>query len=64
MKKFTESWSPVTRSPQARVLFPGRSIEQLLIFEAPGRSAGELRLELPGSAFGSTETVKLLLAQK
>jgi hypothetical protein len=61
LKTFTEGWTPVTRPPQPKVLFPGRSLEQLLIFEAPGKNAGDLKLELPASAFGSTETVKFLL---
>jgi hypothetical protein len=42
-------------------LFPGKWVENLLIFTAPAQTTGELHLELPGSAFGSSETARLLL---
>jgi hypothetical protein len=42
-------------------LFPGKSAERLLVFEPPPAGFDRLRLELPGSAFGSTETVKLVI---
>jgi hypothetical protein len=60
-KKFADGWTPSARPPQPKVLFPGRSTEQLLIFDAPGKTSGDLRLELPASVFGGTESVKLLL---
>jgi hypothetical protein len=41
-------------------LFPGKSAERLLVFEAPAAPFDRLRLELPGSAFGSPETVRLV----
>jgi hypothetical protein len=61
LKVFPEGWSVVERPKPNKVLFPGRSTEQLLIFESPGKTAGDLRLELPASAFGGTESVRLLL---
>lgn len=61
LKVFPEGWTIVDRPKSNKVLFPGRSTEQLLVFESPGKVAGDLRLELPASAFGGTETVRLLL---
>jgi hypothetical protein len=60
VKTFTEGWEPPGR-PTAATLFPGRSFEQLLIFEAPANVAGQLRLELPGDAFGGIDPVRLLI---
>ena len=40
-------------------LFPGKSADQLLVFELPDPNAGFLRLELPGSGFGGQEPVHL-----
>ncbi|HJZ94669.1 MAG TPA: hypothetical protein VKE40_27635 [Gemmataceae bacterium] len=60
VKTFTEGWEPPGR-PTAATLFPGRSFEQLLIFEAPANVAGQLQLELPGAAFGGTDPVRLLI---
>lgn len=62
-KVFPEGWSPVERSKTDKILFPGRALEQLLFFESPGKTAGDLRLELPAAAFGGTETVRLLLSR-
>ncbi len=61
MKVFPEGWTPAEKRKLHKVLFPGRSTEQLLIFESPGKTAGDLMLELPGSAFGGTESARLLL---
>jgi hypothetical protein len=40
-------------------LFPGKSVDELVVFELPDPNAAFLRLELPGSAFGGTEPVHL-----
>lgn len=61
LKVFPESWSVVDRPKPNKVLFPGRWTEQLLIFESPGKTPGDFKLELSASAFGGTETVRLLL---
>jgi hypothetical protein len=61
LKVFSEGWSVVDRPKPNKVLFPGRSTDQLLIFESPGKTAGDLRLELPAIAFGGTDPVRLLL---
>ena len=44
-------------------IFPGKWAEELLLFAAPPPGAGDLQLELPGSAFGSHETVRLKLPE-
>ncbi|HKB05875.1 MAG TPA: hypothetical protein VKD90_27010 [Gemmataceae bacterium] len=61
VKTFAEGWEPAGRPAPAATLFPGRSAEQLLIFESPANVAWPLRLELPGAAFGGTEPVRLLI---
>jgi hypothetical protein len=40
------------------VLLPQKSVLMLLGFDPPGSNVDSLRLELPGSAFGETETVR------
>jgi hypothetical protein len=60
VKTFADGWEPPGR-PTAATLFPGRSFEQLLIFETPANVAGQMRLELPGAAFGGTDSVRLLI---
>jgi hypothetical protein len=47
----------------AKALFPGRSAEEVLLFEPPAASASYLRLELPGAAFGGTEPVRIQIPQ-
>jgi hypothetical protein len=59
-KLFDPGWEAPGR-PQTGALFPGRSTLQLLVFEAPSPSVDPFRLELPGAAFGTTETVRLLI---
>jgi hypothetical protein len=59
-KKFDLGWEAPGR-PQTAALFPGKSTLQLLVFEAPSPSVDQFRLELPGTAFGSGETVRLLI---
>jgi hypothetical protein len=59
-KVFDAGWEPAGR-PQTTALFPGKSALQLLIFEAPSPSVDSFHLELPGTAFGSSETVRLLM---
>ena len=59
-KRFDPGWEPPGR-PQTITLFPGRSVLQLLVFEAPSSATDQFRLELPGAAFGSSETVRLLV---
>jgi hypothetical protein len=57
---------PAGAEPPGRVakgLFPGRSAEEVLLFEPPTASASYLRLELPGSAFGGTEPVRFQIPQ-
>ena len=57
---FQPGWEPAGR-PASAAVFPGKWAENLLVFAAPPAAAGELFLELPGSAFGSGETVRFLL---
>jgi hypothetical protein len=57
-KKFDAGWEPAAR-PEHKPLFPGKTAEYLLVFEPPGKSAGDLRLELPAAAFGGEVPVKL-----
>lgn len=45
--------------PQPAGLFPGKSAEQLFLFQPPAKPVEFLRFELPGVAFGETEPVKL-----
>lgn len=61
LKVFPDGWTLVDRPKPNKVLFPGRSTEQLLIFESPGKTAGDLKLELPASALGGSDPVRLLL---
>jgi hypothetical protein len=57
---FDAGWEPAGRRPPA-ALFPGKSADVLLVFEPPPPGADRLRLELPGSAFGGEENVRLLI---
>jgi hypothetical protein len=59
-KTFDPGWEPPGR-PHNTALFPGKWALQLLIFEVPSPPADHFRLELPGTAFGSSETVRLLI---
>lgn len=56
-KEFDAGWEPPGR-PVAAGLVPGRSADQLLVFESPAASATFLRLELPGSAIGINQSVR------
>src|SRR5262249_35204442 len=40
-------------------IYPGTSLEELLIFEPPVAGAQFLRLQLPGSAYGGTDSLRL-----
>jgi hypothetical protein len=61
-KTFEPGLEPPGR-PASATIFPGKWAENLLIFAAPSATAGGLRLELPGRAFGSADTVRLTLPQ-
>jgi hypothetical protein len=61
-KRFEAGWEPPGRLSSV-TLFPGKSAENLLLFAAPSAATGDLRLELPASAFGSSETVRFTLSQ-
>ena len=43
----------------AETLYPGKSTTTLLIFEPPVAAAEELRISIPGGAFGSDEPIRL-----
>jgi hypothetical protein len=57
-KTLDPGWEPVGVR-RATTLFPGKTAEDLLLFEVPAQGVTYLRLELPGAAFGSSETVRL-----
>ena len=57
-KTFEAGWQPRERITGAGI-FPGKSIEDLLVFELPEKNPEFVRLELPAAAFGETENVKL-----
>jgi hypothetical protein len=57
VKTFEASWQPDGRAV-AVTLFPGKSAEDILVFEIPAKNVEYLRLELPGAAFGDAEPVK------
>jgi hypothetical protein len=59
-KTFDPGWEPIGRSPP-RALFPGKSVETLLVFEPPPAAAEYLRLELPGAGVGAAEPVRLFI---
>jgi hypothetical protein len=40
-------------------LFPGKSADELLVFEAPAKTPDYVRLELPGGAFDAYESVRM-----
>jgi hypothetical protein len=61
-KTFEPGVGPPGQAGSATI-FPGKWAENLLLFAAPSPPASELRLELPGSAFGSSVTVRLTLPQ-
>ena len=58
IKVFEAPWEAGDR-PQPAGLFPGKSAEQLFLFQPPAKPVEYLRFELPGVAFGETESVKL-----
>ncbi len=58
IKVFEAPWEAGDR-PQPAGLFPGKSAEQLFLFQPPAKSVEYLRFELPGVAFGEIESVKL-----
>lgn len=60
LKKFEGEWRPEGR-PEPKMLFPGKTSEQLLIFELPEPKIDYLQLELPAGAFGGTEPVRLMI---
>jgi hypothetical protein len=57
-KTFDPGTTPAWRAQTAGLL-PGKSADQLLVFEAPPAAGDFLRLELPGGAFGAAEAVRL-----
>jgi hypothetical protein len=57
-KTFDPGTTPAWRV-QTTGLLPGKSADHLLVFEAPAAAVDRLRLELPGSAFGAEEPVRL-----
>jgi hypothetical protein len=57
---FEANWLPPGQS-RPKALFPGKSADSLLLFEAPSPDVAHLRLELSGAAFGATETVRLFI---
>lgn len=59
-KTFDRGWGPVVQASSAATLFPGKSAEQTLYFDAP-RLSGELNLELPAKAFGGTDPVRFTI---
>jgi hypothetical protein len=59
-KTFEPGWEPPGR-PQTKALFPGKTADNLLIFEPPAHTVAHLRLELPGDAFSGTEAVRFLI---
>jgi hypothetical protein len=58
MATFEPNWLPPGR-PSRKALFPGKSADNLLLFEAPSPDVAHLRLELSGAAFGAVESVRL-----
>jgi hypothetical protein len=58
IKNFETNFHPDGQA-QTTVLLPGKSAGDLLIFELPPRQVEYLRLELPGSAIGDVEPIKL-----
>lgn len=57
-RRFESGWEPAAE-PIPPALFPGKSIDQLFVFEPPRAEATHLRLELPAAAFGGTDAVRL-----
>ena len=58
IKVFEAPWEAGDR-PQPAGLFPGKSAEQLFLFQPPAKPVEYLRFEMPGVAFGEIESVKL-----
>src|SRR5262249_11118157 len=59
-KTFEGGWEPPGKLVQGS-LFPGKWSDCLLVFAAPSPTSSDLRLELPGSAFGGSAPVRLLI---
>jgi hypothetical protein len=57
-KTFEGGWEPPGKTTGAS-LFPGKWTDSLLIFAAPTPTSGDLHLELPGSALGASQPVRL-----
>lgn len=60
LKIFEGEWQPGGKV-KPKLLSPGTTAEQLLIFTLPDLKFDFLRLELPSAAFGGTEPVRLMI---
>jgi hypothetical protein len=56
-RTFEPGWEPPFR-PRAGGLFPGKSAEILLLFDAPAARVDALKLDLPGAAVGVDEPIR------
>lgn len=59
--RFSETGQIVGASKNHDSVYPGQSIKDVLIFEAPVAAAKELRLELPGANVGGEDSIRLKL---
>ncbi len=63
VKRFAAGWAVKGRAPSATVP-PGKAHNDVLVFEAPPRGAGPLRLELPAAAVGGEGLLRMEIPNK